>query len=126
MVGWHHRLNGHEFGYTLGIGDGQGGLACCGSRGRKELDTTEWLNWTELNAVFYINLHFKLRTRIQSKIMWLRNIMRVLYVKMEQTAKAVLQRCIRQRRRWMTRSRQTHLNVKTNVKCLFIMMPLYS
>ena len=87
---------------------------------------TRLSDWTELNAVFYINLHFKLRTRIQGKIMWLRNIMRVLFVNMEQTAKAVLQRCIRQRRRWMTRNRQTHLNVKTNVKCLFIMMPLYS
>ena len=48
MVGWHHRLNGHGFGWTLGVGDGQGGLACCGSWGRKESDTTEWLNWTEL------------------------------------------------------------------------------
>ena len=41
MVGWHHRLNGHGFGWTPGVGDGQGGLACCGSWGRKELDTTE-------------------------------------------------------------------------------------
>ena len=48
MVGWHHRLDEHGFGWTLGVGDGQGGLACCGSRGRKESDTTEWLNWTEL------------------------------------------------------------------------------
>ena len=48
MVGWHHWLNGHGFGWTPGIGDGQGGLASCGSRGRKELGTTEWLNWTEL------------------------------------------------------------------------------
>ena len=47
-VGWHHRLNGHGFGWTPGVGDGQGGLACCGSWGHKELDTTEWLNWTEL------------------------------------------------------------------------------
>ena len=50
MVGWHHRLNGHGFGWTPGVGDGQGGLACCGSRGRKELDTTEWVNWTELKS----------------------------------------------------------------------------
>ena len=49
MVGWHHRLNGHGFGWTLGVGDGQGGLACCGSWGLKELYTTEPLNWTELN-----------------------------------------------------------------------------
>ena len=51
MAGWHHRLNGHGFGCTPGVGDGQGGLACCDSWGRKESDTTEWLNWTELNFV---------------------------------------------------------------------------
>ena len=44
MVGWHHRLDGHGFGWTQGVGDGQGGLACCGSWGRKESDTTERLN----------------------------------------------------------------------------------
>ena len=44
MVGWHHRLDGYEFGWTLGDSDGQGGLACCGSWGRKESDTTERLN----------------------------------------------------------------------------------
>ena len=47
MVGWHHWLNGHGFGRTPGVGDGQGGLACCSSWDRKELDTTEQLNWTE-------------------------------------------------------------------------------
>ena len=47
MIGWHHPLNGHGFRWTLGVGDGQGGLACCGSWGRKESDKTEWLNWTE-------------------------------------------------------------------------------
>ena len=46
MAGWHHQHNGHGFGWTLGVGDGQGGLACCGSWGCKELDTTERLNWT--------------------------------------------------------------------------------
>ena len=48
MVGWHHQLDGHGFGWTLGVGDGQGGLACCGSWGHKESDTSEWLNWAEL------------------------------------------------------------------------------
>ena len=43
MVGWHHRLNGHEFRETPGVGDGQGGLACCGLWDRKESDTTERL-----------------------------------------------------------------------------------
>ena len=44
MVGWHHRLNGHEFRWALGVGVGQGSLACCSSWGRKELDMTERLN----------------------------------------------------------------------------------
>ena len=44
MVGWHHQLDGHEFGYTLGVDDGQGGLTCCGPWGRKESDMTEQLN----------------------------------------------------------------------------------
>ena len=47
MAGWHHWLNGHEFEWTTGVGDGQGGLACCSPWGRKELDMTERLNWTE-------------------------------------------------------------------------------
>ena len=41
MVGWHHQLNGHGFGWTPGVSDEQGGLACCGSGGHKESDTTE-------------------------------------------------------------------------------------
>jgi len=44
MVGWRHRLNGHEFGWAPGVGDGQRGLAYCGSWGRKESDMTEKLN----------------------------------------------------------------------------------
>ena len=47
MVGWHHRLNGHGFGWTLGIGGGQGDLVCCGSWGLKESAMTERLNWTD-------------------------------------------------------------------------------
>ena len=50
MAGWHHQLYAHEFGWPLGVCDGQGGLAGCSSRGGKESDTTEWLNWTELMA----------------------------------------------------------------------------
>ena len=53
MAGWHHQLNGHEFEWTPGVGDGQGGLACCDSWGRKESDTTERLNWTELNFKYF-------------------------------------------------------------------------
>ena len=47
MVGLHHRFDGHEFEQSPGVGDGQGGLACCNSWGRKESDTTERLNWTD-------------------------------------------------------------------------------
>ena len=47
MIGWHHRLDGLEFEQTPGVGDGQRSLACCSPRGRKELDTTEQLNWID-------------------------------------------------------------------------------
>ena len=47
MVRWHHRLNGHEFEQALGVGDGQGGLACCSPWGHKESDWTEQMNWTD-------------------------------------------------------------------------------
>ena len=56
MAGWHHRLDGCEFEWTPGVGDGQGGLACCGSWGGKESDMTEWLNWTELNVNLNVNM----------------------------------------------------------------------
>ena len=46
VVGWHHQLNGCEFEQTLGVGEGQGSLACCSPWGHKKLDPTEWLNWT--------------------------------------------------------------------------------
>ena len=49
MVEWHHQLNGHEFGWALGVGVAQGGLECCSSWSRKESDMTQRLNWTELN-----------------------------------------------------------------------------
>ena len=50
MVGWHHWLSGHEIEWAPGVGDGQGGLACCSPWGRKESDMTEWLNWTEVKS----------------------------------------------------------------------------
>ena len=57
MAGWHHRLDGCEFEWTPGVGDGQGGLVCCSSWGHKESDTTEQLNWTErqINIIYPLN-----------------------------------------------------------------------
>ena len=69
MVGWHHRLNGDGFGWTSGVGDGQGGLACCGSWDCKESDTTDWLNWTDfffLGMVLITAAYTMLRTSVNS------------------------------------------------------------
>ena len=55
MAGWHHWFNGHEFEWTQGTGDGQGGLVCWDSWGRKESDKTEQLNWTEYSIVWFYN-----------------------------------------------------------------------
>ena len=62
VVGWHHRLNGQGFGWTPGVDDGQGGLACCSPWGHKESDRTERLNWTELGVWEQVqpSLHFSL------------------------------------------------------------------
>ena len=74
MVGWHHRLNGHGFGCTPVVGAGQGGLACCTLWGRKESDSTERLNWTELNCSVSnalkvtVRIHIGKRRKSGSKI----------------------------------------------------------
>ena len=54
MVGWHHQLNGHEFEQALGVGEGQGSLACCSPWGRRESDMTEQLNWTKLSCLLEV------------------------------------------------------------------------
>ena len=54
MAGWHHWLDGHEFGWTLEVGDGQGGLVCCNSWSCREADTTEQLNWTERKIILFL------------------------------------------------------------------------
>ena len=58
MAGWHHRLDGHEFEWSPGVCDGQGGLACCNSWGHKEPDTTGWLNWAEYYIVYMYHNFF--------------------------------------------------------------------
>ena len=66
MVGWHHQLDGYQFGWILGVGDGQGGLVCCDSWGRKEKDTNERLNW----IIIYDNI-FMMPCAILSKCMFI-------------------------------------------------------
>ena len=65
MVGWHHQLNEHEFEWAPGVGDGQGGLACCSSWGHKESDTTELSNRIE-NQPGLIGFHNKIRAQVIS------------------------------------------------------------
>ena len=57
MAGWHHWLDGRESEWTPGVDDGQGGLVCCNSWGRKESDMTEQLNWTELNWIILLKTY---------------------------------------------------------------------
>ena len=66
MVEWHHRLDGHEFKQALGVGDGQGSLACCSPRGHKESDMTEQLNWTD--SISNCQIHHTARTIISHHI----------------------------------------------------------
>ena len=65
IVGRHHRHNGHGFGWTPEVGDGQGGLVCCSSWGRKESDTTERLKWTENSKIPFCN--FSIRNHFLNK-----------------------------------------------------------
>ena len=60
MAGWYHWLDGHDSEWTPGVGDGQGGLACCDSWSRKESETTEHLNWTELTYKNFILVYLHL------------------------------------------------------------------
>ena len=64
MAGWHHRLDGRGFGWTPGVGDGQGGLVCCCSWGCKESDTTERLNWIDTISIL-ATLIYLLMNRVQ-------------------------------------------------------------
>ena len=90
MAGWHPWLDGHEFEWTLGVGDGQGDLACCDSWGHKESDRTEQLNWTELLSQTYpkyyhftYNLYktyFEIVYIIFSLIWSVQNVVHTLYL----------------------------------------------
>ena len=78
MAGWHHQLDEHEFGWTPGVGDGQGGLVCCNSWGCKESDTTERLNWTDtlknfLNGTKFYRLYC-LKFRMYGYCGWYKDI----------------------------------------------------
>ena len=74
MAGWCHWLNGHGFGWTPGVGDGQGSLVCCGSWCHKELDMTERLNWTDWKAIHGTAYWFR---RVNSDL----DLQRVVYSK---------------------------------------------
>ena len=101
MVGWHHQLNGNGFGWTLGAGDGQGGLVCCSSWGRKESDTTEWLNW--LTAMSYKNSSLNIKTHCQLKVIWWRKLH---YSNISEESKGILlisdAQTIKQTKLWRT------------------------
>ena len=60
MAGWHHWVDAHEFGWTPGVGDGQGGLVCCDSWGRQESDMTEQLNWKLYKDKLYKHFRFQI------------------------------------------------------------------
>ena len=69
MIRLHHQLDGHEFEQAPRVGDGQGGLACCRPWGHKEVDTTEWLNWTELNNdIKEYNVNYNIKNLITSEL----------------------------------------------------------
>ena len=96
MAGWHHWLDGYESEWTPGVGDGQGGLACCDSCGHKESDTTEQLNWTELKETkdLYIENYKTLMKEIKEDTSRWRNIPcswigRINIVKMSILPKAI-------------------------------------
>ena len=72
MVGWHHRLDGHESEQAPGLDDGQGSLACCSSWSHKELDTTEWLNWTEKISRLY-QLIAESKEELKSLLIWVKD-----------------------------------------------------
>ena len=69
MAGWHHWLDGRESEWTLGVGDGQGGLVCCNSWGRKELDTTERLIWSDLITLSVKN-RWKDKYKVKQKMIF--------------------------------------------------------
>ena len=68
MAGWHHQLVGHGFEWTLGVGDGQGGLACCDSGGRKESDTTEQLNNNNTSPGRHFHFHVFIDSEIRDSV----------------------------------------------------------
>ena len=83
MLGWHHRLNGHGFGWTLGVGDGQGGLASCGHGVTK---SQTWLsNWTEMNWMFQKHTSFITPTKGWTTKIYRRNIFFLLFLSLSGT-----------------------------------------
>ena len=80
MAGWHHRLDGCESEWTLGVGDGQGGLACCSPWGCKESDTTEQLNWTEALSTTYTAKLFEVNIKLHKILFFVCVFANVIYL----------------------------------------------
>ena len=75
IVGWHHRLKGHEFEQTPGDDEGQGSLGCCSPWGCKELDTTEWLSNNHVPPTTQTHTHTLLKTNVWRNIVYLEYIL---------------------------------------------------
>ena len=88
MAGWHHQLNGHEFGLTPGVGNGQGGLACCSPWDCKESDRTEQLNWTELKIATRAATRRKPRSLTNTSChLWSSNNFNFIWLKIHEGAR---------------------------------------
>ena len=91
MAGWHHWLNGCESEWTPGVGDGQGGLVCCDSWGRKESDTTERLNWTDSKKLYTVSFFTPVLFSFLSSPLHLQKILSYL---LEQWLQALNSKCL--------------------------------
>ena len=108
MAGWHHWLDGRESEWTPEVGDGLGGLACCDSWGRKESDTTEWLNWTEPILCLeekVLNTAMKFAPRGIREAQWLEKC---------------LQKCCKELIMSLISWRKQHIRLLYRITCLFI------
>ena len=114
MVGWHHWLNGRESQWAPGVGDGQGGLACCDSWGRKESDTTERLIWSDLFLTEWFLVVCVLRWiclfPLNCQIYWHKSCSRYFFIILSTSVESVV---------------ISSLVLETGNLCLFVLVSLY-